>query len=176
MHIPAVRYLENFGPPSSPPMMILLAVKMVKQTTEQTKKTRTENAKLPVGTSYFLLFLDAYIALITHGSPRPKNTLTELEPVTLPTAASAYSDDLAAVTLANVSGSEVPIATIVIAVIFGGIPTTHPIVLATSPTIPVIIPMKESAIIKAGFPPPHLIGGTKENIIFQKTIKNYIKA
>tara|TARA_B110001469_G_C9637721_1_gene320022 strand:+ start:430 stop:543 length:114 start_codon:yes stop_codon:yes gene_type:complete len=37
--------------------------------------------------------------------------------VTLPTAASAYYDDLAAVTLANVSGSEVPTATNVIAVI-----------------------------------------------------------
>jgi len=40
-----------------------------------------------------------------------------LDPVTFPTAASAYSDDLAAVTLANVSGREVPIATKVIAVI-----------------------------------------------------------
>jgi len=42
-----------------------------------------------------------------------------LEPVTLPTAASAYSHDLAAVMLAKVSGREVPMATMVIAVICG---------------------------------------------------------
>jgi len=40
-----------------------------------------------------------------------------LDPVTLPTAASAYGDDLAAVMEAKVSGSEVPTATSVIAVI-----------------------------------------------------------
>jgi len=67
-------------------------------------------------------------------------------------------------------------ATIVIAVICGYRPTTHPIASATSPTRPVIIPMNESAIIKAGFPSPHLIGGTKENKSFQKTIMNYIRA
>jgi hypothetical protein len=64
-------------------------------------------------------------------------------------------------------------ATIVIAVIYGGRPMTHPITPATSPTTPVIIPMNESAMINAGFPPPHLIGGTIENISFQKMIKNY---
>ena len=63
-----------------------------------------------------MLCLEAYIALITHGSPRPRNTFTEFDPVTLPTAESAYSDDYAAVILAKVSGREVPIATIVIAV------------------------------------------------------------
>jgi hypothetical protein len=57
--------------------------------------------------------------LMTQGSPRPKNTFTELEPVTLPTAESAYYDDLAATILAKVSGREVPIATIVMAVIYG---------------------------------------------------------
>ena len=50
-----------------------------------------------------------------HGSPHPKNTFTALEPVMLPTAASALSDYLAAVILANVSGKEVPRATKVIA-------------------------------------------------------------
>jgi len=41
-----------------------------------------------------------------------------LDPVTFPTAASAYLDVLAAVTLAKVSGREVPMATNVIAVIY----------------------------------------------------------
>ena len=44
---------------------------------------------------------------------------------------------------------------------------------ATSPTTPVIIPINVSAIINAGFPPPHFIGGTIENKSFQNTIKNY---
>jgi hypothetical protein len=97
--------------------MILLQVKIAKQMSEQTKKRPTVNPNFPAGTMYSELFLDAYIALITHGSPRPKKTFTEFDPVTLPTAESAYSEDLAAVILANVSGTEVPIATIVIAVI-----------------------------------------------------------
>jgi len=58
-----------------------------------------------------------YIAAITHGTPSPKNTLTELDPVIFPTAESAYYDVLAAVILAKVSGNDVPNATIVIAVI-----------------------------------------------------------
>lgn len=58
----------------------------------------------------------------THGSPSPRKTLTELDPVTLPTAESAYSLDYAAVILAKVSGSEVPRATRVIAVTESGIP------------------------------------------------------
>jgi len=49
-HIPAVRNLEVFGPPSSPPMMILLAVKIQKHTIEQTKKTPTVNPSFPAGT------------------------------------------------------------------------------------------------------------------------------
>lgn len=53
---------------------------------------------------------------------------------------------------------------------------THPITVATSPTTPVIIPMNVSAMINAGLPPPHLIGGTSENKSFQNTIKNYIIA
>jgi len=143
---------------------------------EQTKNIATVKPSLPAGTLYSWLCLDAYIALITHGSPRPKNTLTELEPVTLPTAASAYSLDLAAVMLAKVSGREVPMATMVIAVICGYRPTTHPIASATSPTTPVIIPINDSAMMKAGFPPPHLIGGTIAKKSFQVMIRNYIIA
>jgi hypothetical protein len=51
------------------------------------------------------------MAAITHGSPRPKNTLTELEPVTLPIALSAVLSFLADIADANVSGSDVPMAT-----------------------------------------------------------------
>ena len=33
-------------------------------------------------------------------------------------------------------------------------------------------PIKARAIMKAGLPPPHLIGGTKENNSFHVTIQN----
>lgn len=95
-----------------------------------------------------------YDAAITHGSPRPRKTLTQFEPVTFPIAESANSEDLQAVILANVSGKEVPKATNVIAVIEFGIPMTQPIYEATSPTIAVTPPMNERAIPKAGHPPP----------------------
>lgn len=172
IHILAVRYLDKAGPPSSPPIKILLQVKIKKQMREQTKKRPTVNPNLPAGTSQEVLCLDAYMALITQGRPSPKNTFTEFDPVTLPTAESAYSDDLAAVILANVSGTDVPMATIVIAVIYGWSPTTHPIASATSPTIPVMTPINPRAIIKAHFPPPHFIGGTIAKNNFQKTNKN----
>ena len=84
---------------------------------EVIKNIATEKPSFPAWTTYTLLLLEAYTALITHWRPRPKNTFTEFDPVTFPTAASAYCDDLAAVILANVSGSEVPTATNVIAVI-----------------------------------------------------------
>ena len=54
---------------------------------------------------------------ITHGRPSPKKIFTLFEPVTFPMAESAYLEFYAAVTDANVSGSDVPIATIVMAVI-----------------------------------------------------------
>lgn len=52
---------------------------------------------------------------INHGKPRPKNTFTEFDPVTLLIEASAVSSSRAAVREANVSGSEVPRATKVMA-------------------------------------------------------------
>lgn len=64
---------------------------------------------------------------MTQGRPSPRNTLTELDPVTFPTASSAYLSYLAAMLDAKVSGIEVPIATNVMAVIGGGMPNTHPI-------------------------------------------------
>jgi len=103
---------------------------------------------------------------MTHGRPRPKKIFTEFEPVTLPTAESAYSEPWAAVTEANVSGTEVPKATRVMAVIAGGILRTHPKSSATSPTMAVMAPTKPSAIKKAGKPPPVLTGGMREKNIF----------
>ena len=108
---------------------------------------------------------------MTQGSPRPRNTFTELEPVMLPTAESAYFDVFAAVTLANVSGSEVPKATRVIAVTDGCMPRTQPKMVATSPTIAVITPMKVRATKKVGTPPFMLDGGTMANNTFQNIVK-----
>lgn len=82
-------------------------------------------------------------------------------------AASANSDEVAAVILAKVSGSEVPTATRVIAVTASFKPSTHPRTLATSATIAVIAPIKIRATPKAGHPPPHSHGGIAENNIFQ---------
>lgn len=53
---------------------------------------------------------------MSQGSPKPRNTLTELLPVMLPMALSAYFSCTAADLEANVSGSDVPRATNVIAV------------------------------------------------------------
>ena len=55
------------------------------------------------------------MAAMVHGSPRPKNTLTELLPVTFPMALSAVFSPTAAALLANVSGRDVPSATKVMA-------------------------------------------------------------
>ena len=72
---------------------------------------------------------------MAHGNPHPKKTLTALDPLMLPTAASALSDCLAAVILAKVSGKEVPSATKVIAATDSLIPRQQPSTVATSPTM-----------------------------------------
>lgn len=110
------------------------------------------------------------MAEISQGRPRPTNTFTELEPVTFPIAESAYSDYWAAVMLAKVSGSEVPIATIVIAVTAGFIRMTQPRRVATSATMAVIVPIKTRATKKAGQPPPHSTGGIRAKTTFQKMV------
>ena len=104
---------------------------------------------------------------MTHGRPSPKKIFTELDPVTFPTAESAYSDPCAAVTDAKVSGTEVPRATSVMAVIAGGILNTHPKSSATSPTMAVMAPTNPRAMKKAGKPPPVLTGGMIAKNIFQ---------
>lgn len=49
-HSPPVSTFEAIGPPSSPPINILLSVKITNTTTEQTKNTKTVNTSLPAGT------------------------------------------------------------------------------------------------------------------------------
>ena len=79
--------------------------------------------------------------------------MTELDPVTLPTAESAYFSDLAAAMEAKVSGSEVPRATKVIAVIDGFTFMTHPNKLAYCPTMAVTAPIMAREPTKQPKPP-----------------------
>ena len=97
--------------------------------------------------------LPSQIVAITHGNPNPRKTLTEFDPVTFPTAESAYFSADAAAIEAKVSGREVPRATNVIAVTDGLILRTHPKRSANSPTTYVTIPMKASDTKKVGTPP-----------------------
>lgn len=152
-HIEAVNTFENIGPPSSPPITTLLAVSSMKHKTEQSKNIATVKLSFPAGTSYGLLILAPYYEHITHGNPRPKKMFTELEPVTLPTAESAYGEPWAAVIDANVSGRDVPTATKVMALTAVGMCKQHPKISATSPTTKVTIPTIASAMKKAGQPP-----------------------
>lgn len=133
----AERYFETGGPPSSPPMNFLLIMRMMKQAIDVLRYIITEKARSPGGT----LKTSWVEAEMTHGSPSPKKTLTQFDPVTLLIAASAYSEVWAAVLEAKVSGREVPRATKVIAVTDGLSPITHPKMVATSPTNKVIRPM-----------------------------------
>jgi len=47
----AEAYAEAFGPPSSPPTINLLAIRMMKQQTEVMRYNITEKARSPAGTS-----------------------------------------------------------------------------------------------------------------------------
>lgn len=155
MHNTALRYLLLVGPPSSPPITALLATKIMKHTTATMRKTNTEKPNSPAGTLYGASFTDIqYVDPNAHGRPRPKNTFTELDPVTLPIAASAYSEVFAAVIEANVSGKEVPRATREMAVTDSFRYITHPKTVAISPIINVINPIINNATKKHPFPPP----------------------
>ena len=90
---------------------------------------------------------------ITQGRPRPRNTFTEFDPVTLPTDASAVDSQVAANIEAKVSGRDVPNATKVMAVTDGLIKRTHPNKSANSPMMKVVKPMKAKEITKHGNPP-----------------------
>jgi len=100
------------------------------------------------------------VVATTHGSPSPKNTFTEFDPVTLPTAASAYFSCRAAVIDAKVSGRDVPKATNVIALIGAGTPITHPKAVAIYSTIYVTKPIIPREAKKATHPCFQCGGGT----------------
>lgn len=48
--VPPVRIFDFIGPPSSPPIIILLPVKIANTITEHTKNTKTVKPNLPAGT------------------------------------------------------------------------------------------------------------------------------
>eukprot|EP00955_Chlamydomonas_euryale_P042094 352205-Chlamydomonas_euryale.AAC.3 len=87
---------------------------------------------------------------MTHGMPRPRNTLHVLEPIMLPIAASALSSLRHARRDANVSGSDVPSATMDMPVITSDRPMEQPNISATSLTIAISRPSKISAMAKHG--------------------------
>mmetsp|Transcript_126123 Transcript_126123/g.315197 ORF Transcript_126123/g.315197 Transcript_126123/m.315197 type:complete len:244 (+) Transcript_126123:199-930(+) len=192
----AVAYLTMIGPPSSPPTNFRLATRVRRAMTAQTQKTETLNFKsspitmnLPCpwfhSSKYLLVVgLDLYVschsvvspailqytAPINQGSPRPRKTLTELLPVTLPTDASAYGSCSAATFDANVSGREVPKATSVMAVIESGRPTTQPSIDARSPIRAVTMPIIRRAQTKHSQPPAKSAGGIRAKMSFQNTV------
>lgn len=110
---------------------------------------------------------------MSHGRPQPRNTFTAFDPLMLPTAASALSDCFAAVILANVSGSDVPRATSVMAATDSLIDRTQPRTVATSPTIYVTIPIIASDMKKHGPPPIMPAGGTNANNTFHPIYKKW---
>jgi len=104
---------------------------------------------------------------IIQGSPRPRNTLTEFEPLTLPTELSAVFSEMAAVLLANVSGILVPKATRVIAVMASGKFMRQPKMPARSPMMAVRSPITASEMRNVGQPPKYFAGGIKANMIWK---------
>jgi hypothetical protein len=111
-----------------------------------------------------------YTAAMSHGMPSPRNTFTALDPVTLPTAASALSSPRAAALEAKVSGREVPRATKVMAVMLSARPMEHPKSAARSPMNPVTRPMNVRAVTKHGQPPPQDAGGMAAKKSFQGSV------
>merc|ERR1719433_673726 len=126
----------------------------------------TENAMVPSGWIYLSPLASAYTVAMTHGSPSPKNTFTELLPVTLPTAASASGAMIVAVREANVSGIEVPKATMVIATIGLLIPIIQPNVPANSPIKNVTSPITAKDEKNVTQPLQYPVGGKNAKIIF----------
>ena len=109
---------------------------------------------------------------MSHGNPRPRNTLTELEPVTLPMELSALSSMVAACLLANRSGRLVPSATNVIAVTLSLRPTMQPNMAARSPTMAVKTPIRASETQNDNQPLRRLGGGTNANNSYNTRDRN----
>lgn len=93
------------GPPNSAPIagVHLLMSSAIIASKAMAQNTVTENARPAGSTLNSSPFAVWYTAAIVHAMPMPRNTLTALLPVTLPTDESAYSSWTAATLLANVS-------------------------------------------------------------------------
>lgn len=92
------------APPNSPPTLLFLrSIITAIAVTAVTQNITTEKPRLPAGTINLTPLAALAIAAIDHATPRPRKTLTELLPVTLPMDESAYSSPTAATLLANVS-------------------------------------------------------------------------
>mmetsp|Transcript_7043 Transcript_7043/g.15503 ORF Transcript_7043/g.15503 Transcript_7043/m.15503 type:complete len:226 (-) Transcript_7043:894-1571(-) len=111
---------------------------------------------------------------MSQGRPRPRKTLTQLEPVMLPMEASALESACAAVLDAKRSGIDVPSATKTMALIAGSRPMAQPKRAAKSPTNTVRKAMKPSATQKAAHPPSIAGGGTSAKSTFQTTVMTWI--
>lgn len=99
-----VAYFGPLGPPNSPPIdFVLLIINTAIQIMAKIQNMVTENVKEPEGTRNGSPLIAFAIAARHQARPKPKNTLTELLPVTLPMDESAYLSLTAAVLLANVS-------------------------------------------------------------------------
>ena len=107
-HTIDVIVLAFLGPPSSAPMFGLNRryINMPMQINASTQNTITEKPRDPGSTKNFPPLSEWYTAATDHASPMPKNTLTEFEPVTLPTDESAVSSFIVATLLAKVSMEE----------------------------------------------------------------------
>mmetsp|Transcript_127643 Transcript_127643/g.369541 ORF Transcript_127643/g.369541 Transcript_127643/m.369541 type:complete len:244 (-) Transcript_127643:1147-1878(-) len=100
-------------------------------------------------------YMDAHI----HGKPMPRKMFTELLPVTFTIEASAYSSCFAAVRDAKRSGTEVPKATMEMAVMASGMPSAQPKSSARSPMMTVRMPMPIREKTKQTHPPRKMGGG-----------------
>mmetsp|Transcript_27111 Transcript_27111/g.67163 ORF Transcript_27111/g.67163 Transcript_27111/m.67163 type:complete len:272 (+) Transcript_27111:488-1303(+) len=175
---------NHFGysaPPSSYPSVWRRKARALMHISAQPVNTATEKTRLPERTtkppfgysacmsgyaaihSSVAPFCAQYSAPSIQGRPRPSSTFTALEPVTFTIDASAVSSITAADFDAKVSGSDVPIATRVIAVMESGRPRQQPKMDATSPMIAVTKPMKRSDTAKLSLPSQMRTGGTKVN-------------
>jgi hypothetical protein len=103
------------------------------------------------------------------GSPSPRKTLTELEPVMLPIELSAVGSWSAAMREASVSGSDVPSATRLMAATDGGMPMQHERTVVVSSRKKVMMPIRAIESTKHGYPIHSPAGGRSAPSTFHTT-------
>mmetsp|Transcript_263 Transcript_263/g.612 ORF Transcript_263/g.612 Transcript_263/m.612 type:complete len:327 (-) Transcript_263:412-1392(-) len=161
------------GPPSSAPSTRRRTSRRPRHRRAQTQKTATIGPSEPASTSNSPSLISQYMEATDHDNPSPRKTLTELLPVTLPMLLSAMGSWMAAVLEANVSGSDVPSATKVMAQIEGGMPRAQPSRLARSPRRAVQRPIMSREQPKQTLPPQNSVGGTTAKSTFQGTLMTW---